>query len=399
MKLRSGKPYWIDQSPATSTFSPLSQDLDCQVVVLGGGVTGALAAYRLVQDGAAVVLIDRSEFGFGSTAASTGLLQCEVDTPLVDLIKQVGEKHAVHAYRRGLSAIDEIEGLVTGLSDSCGFSRRDSLYFASSCWHERRLKREYACRLEFGFDVEYLTGAALADVSSIQAPGAIRSRGDAQIDPFSFTRELISDASRLGLMAHSNTTVTGIEELKDCVIVNTNGGRIQAKAIVYATGYESDQHLKRPQGNLNSTYAVTSQPNLKVPGWPDECLIWETARPYFYARCTGDGRAMIGGADTAFSTDHQRDGLVERKIDNLVSRFNVLFPGTEFVPEYAWAGTFAETKDGLAYIGQTNDRPRAYFALGYGGNGITFSVIAAKLISDVYAGRSNDDAAVFSFER
>ena len=399
MKLRSGKSYWIDQSPGTSTFSPLSQDLDCQVVVLGGGVTGALAAYRLVQDGAAVVLIDRREFGYGSTAASTGLLQCEVDTPLVDLIKQVGEKHAVHAYRRGLSAIDEIEGLVTGLSNSCGFTRRDSLYFASSCWHERRLKREFDCRSEFGFDVEYLPRAALADVSSIQAPGAIRSRGDAQIDPFSFTRELISGASRLGLMAHSNTTVTGIEELKDCVIVNTNGGRIQAKAIVYATGYESDQHLKRPRGNLNSTYAVTSQPNLRVPGWPDECLIWETARPYFYARRAGDGRAMIGGADTAFSTDHQRDGLVEGKIRNLVSRFNVLFPGTEFAPEYAWAGTFAETKDGLAYIGQTNDRPRAYFALGYGGNGITFSVIAAKLISDLYAGRPNDDAAVFSFGR
>ena len=369
------------------------------MVVLGGGVTGALAAYRLVQDGVAVVLIDRGEFGHGSTAASTGLLQCEVDTPLVDLIKQVGEKHAVHAYRRGLSAIDEIEGLVSGLNDSCGFSRRASLYFASSCWHERRLKREFDCRLEFGFDVEYLSRGALADVSSIQAPGAIRSRGDAQIDPFSFTRELISGALRLGLMAHSNTTVTGIEELKDCVIVNTNGGRIQAKAIVYATGYESDQHLKRPRGNLNSTYAVTSQPNLRVPGWPDECLLWETARPYFYARRTADGRAMIGGADTAFSTDHQRDGLVERKIDNLVSRFKVLFPGAEFAPEYAWAGTFAETKDGLAYIGQTNDRPRAYFALGYGGNGITFSVIAAKLISDLYAGRSNDDAAVFSFGR
>ncbi len=108
---------------------------------------------------------------------------------------------------------------------------------------------------------------------------------------------------------------------------------------------------------------------------------------------------MIGGSDTEFSTDHQRDGLVERKIEKLVTRFRELFPDAPFVPEYAWAGTFAETKDGLAYIGSPSDRPRAYFALGYGGNGITFSAIAASLISDLFAGRPNADAAVFRFDR
>jgi glycine/D-amino acid oxidase-like deaminating enzyme len=56
-------------------------------------------------------------------------------------------------------------------------------------------------------------------------------------------------------------------------------------------------------------------------------------------------------------------------------------------------------RDGLAYIGQLADRPNVYFALGYGGNGITFSVIAAQLISDLYCGRPNADAAVFRFER
>jgi len=72
---------------------------------------------------------------------------------------------------------------------------------------------------------------------------------------------------------------------------------------------------------------------------------------------------------------------------------NSLFPRIDLEVSYTWAGTFGETKDGLAYIGQTPEFPHAYFALGYGGNGITtFSVIAAKIITDLHLGRPNPDA-------
>ncbi len=108
---------------------------------------------------------------------------------------------------------------------------------------------------------------------------------------------------------------------------------------------------------------------------------------------------IIGGGDTSFSTDHKREALVERKCAMLVARFERLFPGVRFSPEYCWGATFAETKDGLAYIGRPPNRPRAYFAQATAANGITFSVIAAKLICDLIAGRSNPDAAVFRFGR
>jgi glycine/D-amino acid oxidase-like deaminating enzyme len=64
-----------------------------------------------------------------------------------------------------------------------------------------------------------------------------------------------------------------------------------------------------------------------------------------------------------------------------------------------WAGTFGVSKDDLAYIGQTPECQHAYFALDYGGNGITFSVIAAKIITDLHLGRSNPDAEIFQFDR
>lgn len=399
MSLRSGTSFWQSVGPAPLAAPPLAGDTKCEVVVVGAGITGALIAHRLVKEGVDTLVIDRRDLGAGSTAASTGLLQYEVDTPLVDLIRKVGEANAVHAYRRGLTAIDEIEQLTEELDETCGFARRDSIYFASRWWHKRQLRREFECRKAHGFAVELLDRGELSAVSSISAAMAMRSHGDAQIDPYRLTQALLIAASRGGLRAHSHVAMLGVEEKKTCVHVKTSQGNVSARRLIFATGYDSDRYLKTRPASLHSTYAATSEPIADFSGWPEGSLIWETARPYFYARQTHDGRAMIGGEDTIFSDDHERDGLVERKAARLQQRFAKLFPDIRFEPAYAWAGTFGESKDGLAYIGQPDGRPNVFFAVGYGGNGITFSMIAARLITDLHFGRPNADAAVFRFGR
>ncbi|HTU26357.1 MAG TPA: FAD-binding oxidoreductase [Pirellulales bacterium] len=378
---------------------PLEGDARCDVAVLGGGITGALVAYRLVAEGVDTVLIDKRELGTGSTAASTGLLQYEIDTPLVDLVEMVGERRAVHAYRRGLEAIDEIEQLVAELGDPCGFRRRESLYFASHFWHAGRLRREAECRQRHGFDVELLDADELRKISSIRARAALRSTGDGEIDPYRFTQKLLLAARSRGLRCWGQTEVVEIDEAAGGVCLSTADGRISARRIVYATGYDSRRYLASDRGTLHCTYALASEPLGTTTGWPEGMLIWETARPYFYARQTADGRAIVGGADSAFASDHERDGKVERRAEQVVRRFRRLFPDIPFQPAYAWAGTFGESPDGLPYIGQPSGRPNAYFAIGYGGNGITFSTIASRLVSDLLLSRPTSDADVFGFDR
>lgn len=188
MKIRSGLPIWRAIRPPERPITSVTGDDRCEVAVIGGGVTGALTAYLFVQAGINTVLVDKREPAEGSTAASTGLLQYEVDTPLVDLAAKVGEAAAVHAYRRGLRAIDELESLVDELGEPCGFARRDTLYFSSHWWHNRRLRQEYAFRKQHGFDVRLLSKADLARQTSIPASVAIQSTGDAEIDPYRLTR-------------------------------------------------------------------------------------------------------------------------------------------------------------------------------------------------------------------
>jgi glycine/D-amino acid oxidase-like deaminating enzyme len=344
-------------------------------------------------------VVDRRELGTGSTAASTGLLQYEIDAPLVDLIKTVGEAHAVHAYRRGLAAIDEIEHLVESLADDCGFARRSTLYFASNPEDLSELNDEYECRRYFGFDVAFWNAERLRERTSITSSGAIYSTGDGQIDPLRLTRRLLEQARTNGLRLFSKTCVRRIDRLPARFVLSSEAGRINARSVVYAAGYESGQFLTNRVGSLHSTYAVASEPLANTAGWPDDCLIWETARPYFYARKAADGRAIIGGEDTKYSDDHVEEALVREKVGKLVRRFESLFPSIDFVPACAWAGTFGETEDGLAYIGTMPGREEEYFTMGYGGNGITFSQIAARLVVDLFLGRPNDDAAVFRFGR
>jgi glycine/D-amino acid oxidase-like deaminating enzyme len=400
MDLRSGHPFWLLKNGLLADYPSLKHNESCEVVVIGGGITGALVAYYLVQEGVETVLVDKRDIGGGSTAASTALLQYEIDTELHDLIGSVGEAHAVRSYRLGLEAIDTVEHLSGELKDDCGFERKTSLYLASRKSDVSKLRKEYDTRKAFGFHVEYLEAKDIESRASFAAPGAILSYGDAQVDPFRLTHRLIQAAQTQGLRVYDRCEVCKVEPAESGVVLNAGSGfRIKGRRVVFATGYESHQYLKQSVGALKSTFALISEPFDSFEGWPDRSLIWESARPYFYLRTTSDGRAIVGGEDVPYATAHKNDQLIARKTRKLQRRFADMFPRLDLEVSYTWAGTFGETEDGLAYIGQTPEFPHAYFALGYGGNGITFSIIAAKIITDLHLGRPNPDADIFRFDR
>jgi glycine/D-amino acid oxidase-like deaminating enzyme len=400
MDLRSGHPFWQIKNGILGTYPGLTEDQDCEVAIIGGGITGALIADRLCSAGVDVLLLDKRDMAEGSTAASTSLLQSEIDVELVELAERLGETDAVRCYRVGLEAIDSIERRLAGLGDTCGFARRPSLYLASAEQDVPRLRKEYTARREHGFDVEFLESADIAREFPFNAPAAIRSRGDAEIDAFRLTHRLLEAARRLGLRAYDRTSVTTIRRSSSRSTLETDRGpTVSARRVVFATGYESQQYLRQNVGRLSSTFAVASEPMQPFPTWPDRCLIWETARPYFYLRTTPDDRVIVGGEDSSFSNDHQRDELIQEKSERLVARFAAMFPGADFELAYAWAGTFGETEDGLAYIGEPPERPGDLFAVGYGGNGITMGVVAADIIAESCLGRSHPDARLFRFDR
>jgi glycine/D-amino acid oxidase-like deaminating enzyme len=395
----SGVTYWEAVGPPPERWPALEADLRCEVVVVGGGITGALTGYLLIRAGVDAVVVDREIPGCGSTAASTGLLQYELDMPLVELIARRGESHAVHAYRRGLRAIDELAAIAEELGDRCGFARRPTLQLASTPGDGAGLRREHDCRRHFGFDVRWLAADELRATTGIRAPGALWSSGDGQVDTYALTQLLLRRARGAGLRAFGGVDVERVEESTAGVVLPIGGLRITARSVIFATGYAAHELLPCGPGRLHSTFAAATRPNPTSPSWPEDCLIWETARPYFYGRRTDDGRALVGGEDTPGPFDHEDEELMADRARRLCARLVTLFPWFEPDPDYVWAGTFAESEDGLPFIGPLPGHERVQFALGYGGNGITSGMIAARLITDLHLGRPNADAPVYRFGR
>jgi len=274
MDLRSGSPFWPVRNGLLASYPALGHDETCDVAIIGAGITGALVAYHLAAEGVDAVLLDKRDVGMGSTAASTSLLQYEIDVELADLIARVGEADAVRAYRLGLEAVDRIEELTAELGGDYGFRRRKSLYLASKKSHVEKLGREYECRLRFGFDVEYLGPERIREEYGFPAPAAILSSGDAEVDAFRLTHAILRRCRELGLRIYDRTEVSEIRRRKGRAVLKTDrGSSVDARRVVFATGYESQGYLRQKVGDLNSTFAAVSEPMDLFPEWPERCLI------------------------------------------------------------------------------------------------------------------------------
>jgi glycine/D-amino acid oxidase-like deaminating enzyme len=313
----------------------------------------------------------------------------------------VGLPGAVRIYRLGLEAIDEIERICGEVGESSGFRRRSCLYLASTQRDARALAREHALRVANGFDVTWLTAADVKRRFGLAARAALYGPGDGELDSYRFTHAVLKRAVDGGARVFDRTSVIRVRRTTAGVeLVTDRGPRVRSTRVIYAGGYETSERSPiKSLTKLNSTFACASEPVTSFDGWADRCLIWEMARPYLYLRTTEDDRVVIGGEDSPFSMRHRSERVLRQKRDRLMRRFSKMFPSIEIEPSYVWGGVFAETRDGLPYIGARDDEPNAWYALGYGANGITFAVNAASILRDAYLGRPNPDANLFSFGR
>jgi glycine/D-amino acid oxidase-like deaminating enzyme len=118
-----------------------------------------------------------------------------------------------------------------------------------------------------------------------------------------------------------------------------------------------------------------------------------------YFRVVSENRILIGGRDDPYHHPHIRPSIIIKKTEQLKNAFCKKMRHIPLRPDFSWAGAFASTKDGLPYIGTIPERSNTYFALGFGGNGITFSVIAAEILRDMIMGKKNENAVLFEFNR
>ena len=403
-RLRLAQPLWLDQAPRAPILPALDRTIHVDVAIVGGGITGVAAAWMFADAGLRVGLLEGAQIGRGSTAASTALLMQEPDCDFVELVRRYGLRRARRIWRMSRTATRRLIRTLGDLDIPCALAECDSVYYATRVDSARRLRAEYQRRAAAGLRCAWLDEAALSRATGIAGAGAIKTRGNGQVDPYRACLGLARAARRKGARLFEHSPVERIESGSQSVSVATRRGRLEADRVVIATGYATSvfkqltAHFRLLNTYVVATRRVTARERRAI-GLGD-VMLWDTARPYHYARWTADRRLIIGGGDRPHVAGRRRVRAFREGVADLRHHFDKLLPPLAAIEsDYAWEGLFATTPDGLPYIGAHPEFPRHLFALGYGGNGMTFGFLAARLLLDWYRGGQSSDHRLFSFDR
>lgn len=397
--LRTGRSVWQARRLPRVARSVLRRDTSADVIVVGSGISGAMVADALSDAGHRVLIVDRRPPISGSTPASTALLQYEIDTPLTHLSKSIGLARAERVWRRSKLALDTLRERIHHLRIDADVIDRDSLYLDGSLLDPEALREEAAARRRAGFEVTLLAPREVRARYGITGRHGLLSYGNVAADPRRLTAAFLKASLARGARLLSPVDVSTVESGRDGVRVHTEQGpTLRAGTLVYATGYELPKGVPHPGHSIVSTYAIATRPQPRRL-WPSRGFIWEASEPYLYLRVGPDGRIICGGEDEPFAAAGARDALLPRKTTRLEQKLQRLLPGVDPRADYAWCGSFGASETGTPSIGPVPGMPGCLAVLGYGGNGITYSALAAQMLRNQLTGRGDPDSDLFSFRR
>jgi glycine/D-amino acid oxidase-like deaminating enzyme/nitrite reductase/ring-hydroxylating ferredoxin subunit len=371
----------VDVAPGTPS---LTQDIETDVAVVGGGLAGLSTAYELARRGHAVAVLDRGRIGMGQTARTTAHLASDSDDSFESLIAMRGLDAAKLFHQSHATAIDRIEAIQKAESIDCHFRRLDGFLFAGPGQDAALLDGELQAARQVGMSVEARRGLPFASLGDARCLAFARQ---AAFHPQRYLAGLARAILAKGGRLFADTAVMGAEEKDGAVIVSVeNGSKVRARHAVFATNTPANDwvavHSKQAPYR---TYAMAfTLPRGALP----DALYWDIADPYHYVRLeTGSGATdhlIVGGAD--HKTGEADDASV--RFEGLEAWMRALVPalGRE---THRWSGQVYEPIDHVGFIGRNPGNQNVYVATGDSGQGMTHGVVAALLIADLVAGRSN----------
>lgn len=396
--LRTGTPFWVKTPHSTVAAQPSLTRERFDVIVVGAGISGALVAEALTRAGKSVLILDRRPPVRGSTPASTAMIQHEIDMPLTRLRKKIGRDHADRAWLRSVRAVADLVKLAQKLKLDCQIRPKPALYLAGNEMGARAISAEAKARVEIGIRAEYLKRADLIARYAMDRPAAIWSEDSASANPAQLTAGLLQAALSRGGQIVSPVEITDMAELPSGIALATKKGEVLVAAhAVFCTGYEYLPQMKTKSHHVTSTWALATEPISPLPAWMRDTIVWEAADPYLYFRTDATGRVIAGGEDEEASETNSDPKKLAKKARIIAAKLRDLTGVKIGKPAYTWSAPFSVTDDGLPIIDRVPGFERVFAVMGFGGNGITFSMIGAQIITAAITGKPDPDADIFRY--
>lgn len=382
--------FWTD-SVQQQNFETLSSDIQTDILVVGGGISGITTAYCLAKAGRQVVLIEDGLPGSGETGRTTAHIVNALDDLYSELESMHGEENAKLAAESHTAAINFVEKTVNEENIDCDFARLNGYLFLHPTDKDKTLIDEHAATRKAGIQTELLTntpGIFNRQQLSLKFPS------QAQFHPLKYLNGLVEAITNNGGKIYTNTHASEFE--KNTVIAN--GFTIKANYIVVATNSPVNnlftEHTKQ---HAYRTYVIGA---LLPKGSLEHSLWWDTGnqeskwvtKPYNYARLQKyndqHDLLIVGGEDHKTGQADAEDISQDERYERLRSWANTHFPSMEDVV-YQWSGQVMEPVDSLAFIGKNPGEDNVYIITGDSGNGMTHGTIGGMLVSDLILGKQN----------
>ncbi|WP_134681738.1 NAD(P)/FAD-dependent oxidoreductase [Paracoccus ravus] len=396
--LHVAKPFWSATPGITAPSVPRPSGTAWDIVIIGTGISGALMAEALTRRKRRVLILDRRPPVRGSSLASTAMIQHEIDIPLHRLAEKITMEKAVRAWLRSVRAVRDLQDLVARHGIPCDMQPQSALYLCGSEMGHRAMRREYETRRKAGIACDYLDHKVLRERFGMERTGAILSDASASANPARLTAGLLRLAVQRGAEIVSPCEITDVAEPGEGVALATSAGKIlTAGQVVFCTGYEFLPQMESRSHRITSTWALASRAGVARPEWLDHMLVWEAADPYLYFRTAPGGRIIAGGEDSSAPEAYQDPVRMHVNAERIRDKLQALCGLNIGRPAYVWAAPFGNTTDGLPIIDRVPGFRRSHAVMGFGGNGITFSMIAAQITAARIAGRADPDADLFAY--
>ncbi len=405
MKLRQA-PFWLDRVPERRrpSFPRLRGNVETDVAIVGGGLTGMLCAWSLTAARIPVVVLERDRVGAGATAGTIGLVREDFDGPFAETARVHGLRAARSLWQAMHRASREYPAALRRLGARVELSPQPLLDVADRDRESAGMvARDYDARRAAGLEHRWMTRSALARSTGLDAGGAIRT--DAFVlDPYRACLAALNASLGKEAAVFERSEVLRIRARRQTVEVVTAGGTVSAATVVIAGGAAvPDLRPLRRHLRPRHAYGVVTAP---LPAAVRRELGGRTALLRFggespqFVRWLREDRVMVEGADQDPVPDRGLDRAVVQRAGQLMYELSLRFPAISGTPaEWAWWLPFDDTMDGLPYIGPHRNFPRHLFALGLGRHGITASWLAARLVLRQIAGKPEKGDELFGVSR
>jgi glycine/D-amino acid oxidase-like deaminating enzyme/nitrite reductase/ring-hydroxylating ferredoxin subunit len=384
--------YWAS-SASLPRFPSLAGDLEVDVVIIGGGLTGITAAYLLKNEGAKVALLERNHCAGADTGHTTAHLTYVTDERLHRLVKHFGRDGAKAFWEAGIAAIDQIADIVKASKADCGFTWLPGYLHESpdGARDDRKLlEADVQLARELDFDAQFVQ-----EVPYAHRPG-IRFAHQAKFHPLKYLAPLLQSISGDGSHVFENTEAGEIEA--DPLVVHAGSYKVRCQYLMIATHAPLmgktglfRATLFQSKLSLYTSYVLGAKlPRGAVP----EALFWDTSDPYYYLRVdrhSDHDYAIFGGEDCKTGQEKDANEVFTR----LEERLKKVLP--EAAVQHRWLGQVVETNDGLPFIGESAGQQ--FIATGFCGNGFTLGTLSAVMARDRYLGRKNPWFDLFAVNR